>query len=110
MYLHAQTNFFRHRFYVFHFKLSRSSAVSPTQARRFVMLSNQPFQPNQSQISQWMQSLQAKIQGWIRTEIIDEDPCDEDQFTAQKLYEEFQALEKLTKVQPYMLPQRSSSY
>jgi hypothetical protein len=82
----------------------------PTQVRRFVMLSNQPFQPRQSPNSQWMQSLQDKIQGWIRTEIIAEDPCDVDQLTAQKLYEEFQALEKLPKVQPYVLPQRSSSY
>jgi hypothetical protein len=82
----------------------------PTQARRFVMLSNQPFQPHQSQISQWMQSLQVKIQGWIRNQIIDEDPCDEDQFTAEKLYEEFQALEKSNKIQPYTVPQRSSTH
>jgi hypothetical protein len=74
------------------------------------MLSNQPFQPRQSQNSQWMQSLQDKIQGWVRHEIIDEDPCDEDQLTAQKLYEEFLALEKLPKIQPYTVPQRSSSY
>jgi hypothetical protein len=80
------------------------------QARRFAMLSNQPFPPHQSQNPQWMQALQSKLQGWIRHEIIDEDPCDEDKFTAQKLYEEFLALEKLAKVQPYSVPQRSSSY
>jgi hypothetical protein len=74
------------------------------------MLSNQPFRPLQSPSSQWIQSLQSKIQGWIRHEIIDEDPCDEDQFIAQKLYEEFQALEKSSKVQPYSVPQRTSSY
>jgi hypothetical protein len=84
--------------------------LCPHQARRFAMLSNQPFPPHQPQASHWMQALQSKIQGWIRHEIIDEDPCDEDKFTAQKLYEEFMALEKLAKVQPYAVPQRSSSY
>jgi hypothetical protein len=56
-----------------------------------------------------MKSLQAKLQGWIRHEIIDEDPCDEDRLTAQKLYEEFLALERASKVQSYSVPQRSSS-
>jgi hypothetical protein len=74
------------------------------------MLLNQPFRPQKSPNPQWIQSLQSKIQGWIRHEIIDEDPCDEDQFIAQKLYEEFQALEKSSKVQPYSVPQRASSY
>jgi hypothetical protein len=74
------------------------------------MLSNQPFRPQQSPSAQWMQSLQSKIQGWIRHEIIDEDPCDEDKFIAQKLYEEFQALEKSSTVQSYSVPQRTSSY
>lgn len=57
-----------------------------------------------------MQTLQSKIQVWIRHEIIDEDPCDEDKFTAQKLYEEFLALENVAKVQPYAVPDKSSSY
>jgi hypothetical protein len=76
------------------------------------MLSNQSLPPHQSQSTYWMQALQSKIQGWIRHEIIDEDPCDEDKFTAQKLYEEFLTLEKLaaSKVQPYAVPQRASSY
>jgi hypothetical protein len=86
--------------------------LCPPQARRFAMLSNQPFPPHQSQNPQWMQVLQSKIQVWIRHEIIDEDPCDEDQFTAQKLYEEFLALEKVeeAQVQTYAVPQRFSSY
>jgi hypothetical protein len=73
------------------------------------MLSNQSFRPHQSQKPQWMQSLQAKVQGWIRHEIIDEDPCDEDRLMAQKLNEEFQALEKASKAKPYFVPQRSST-
>jgi hypothetical protein len=70
----------------------------PPHVRRFAMLSNQSFRPQKSPTAQWLQSLQDKLQGWIRHEIIDEDPCDEDKFTAQKLYEEFQALEQASKV------------
>jgi hypothetical protein len=74
------------------------------------MLSNQTFHANQSQSSSWLKSLQVKIQGWIRQEIIDEDPCDEEKFAAQKLYDQFQILEKAAKVQFYSVPQRSASH
>jgi hypothetical protein len=73
------------------------------------MLSNQPFQPHQAQTSSWMQLLQTNIQGWIRQEIIDEDPCDEENFAAQALYEQFQAMEKTPKAQSYSFPQLSHS-
>jgi hypothetical protein len=74
------------------------------------MLSNQTFHANHTQPSSWLKSLQVKIQGWIRQEIIDEDPCDEEKFAAQKLYEQFQALEKAAKVQNRAMPQHSASY
>ena len=105
----AQFTLLRHRFYVFTSSCHGHLLLSP-QARRFAMLSNQPFRPQQFPNPRWMQSLQSKIRGWISHEIIAEDPCDEDQFIAQKLYEEFQALEKSSKVQPYSVPQRTSSY
>lgn len=73
------------------------------------MLSNQPFHSNQPQPPSWLKSLQVKIQGWIRQEIIDEDPCDEEKLAAQKLYDQFQALEKTAKVQFRPMPQRSAS-
>jgi hypothetical protein len=72
------------------------------------MLSNQPFQPHQAQTPSWMQLLQTNIQGWIRQEIIDEDPCDEENFAAQALYEQFKALETTPKAEHYM-PQLSHS-
>lgn len=74
------------------------------------MLSNQTFHGNQPQHSSWLKSLQVKVQGWIRQEIIDEDPCDEEKFAAQKLYDQFQILEKAAKAQRYATPQRSASH
>jgi hypothetical protein len=74
------------------------------------MLSNQPFQPHPGHVPSWTQLLQGKIQRWIRQEIIDEDPCDEEKFTAQKVYEQFQALEKISKAQLCAVRSRSSSY
>jgi hypothetical protein len=74
------------------------------------MLSNQPFQPHQGHVSSWIQLLQGKIQQWIRQEIIAEDPCDEEKFTAQKVYEQFQALEKASKAQLCAVRSHSSSY
>ncbi len=73
------------------------------------MHSNQPFQPHQAQTSSWIQLLQTNIQGWIRQEIIDEDPCDEENFAAQALYEQFEALEKPPEAQPYPIRQLSHS-
>ena len=73
------------------------------------MLSNQPFHAKQPQLSSWLKSLQTQIQGWIRQEIIDDDPCDEEKFAAQKLYDQFQALEKASPVQLRPIPQRSAS-
>lgn len=74
------------------------------------MLSNQTFHANQPESSSWLKSLQVKVQGWIRQEIIDEDPCDEEKFAAQKLYDQFQTLEKAAKVQFRTMPQRSASH
>ena len=74
------------------------------------MLSNQTFHSNHPQPSSWLKSLQVKVQGWIRQEIIDEDPCDEEKFAAQKLYDQFQILEKAAKVQFRTMPQRSVSH
>ncbi|WP_404787873.1 hypothetical protein [Altericista sp. CCNU0014] len=72
------------------------------------MLSNQPFKPHQNQTSTWIQLLQTNIQGWIRQEIIDEDPCDEENVAAQALYEQFQALEIEEEPRAYgYFPQRS---
>lgn len=56
-----------------------------------------------------MQLLQTNIQGWIRQEIIDEDPCDEENFAAQALYEQFKALETTPKTQCYSIPQLAHS-
>jgi hypothetical protein len=49
----------------------------------------------------WINVLQAKVQAWIRQEIIDEDPYDEEWITAQALYEQLQQMEKsLSNVRP----------
>jgi hypothetical protein len=78
--------------------------------QKSTMLSNQSFHAGQAQPSSWLKSLQTKIQGWIRQEIIDEDPCDEEKFAAQRLYDQFQALEKASQLQRCPMPQRSASY
>lgn len=74
------------------------------------MLSNHSFQPHQGEASSWMQLLQGKIQQWIRQEIIAEDPCDEENVAAQKLYEQFLALEKVPKAELCAVNSRSPFY
>lgn len=41
----------------------------------------------------WRQVLQSKIQAWVRQQIINDDPFDEEPLQAQLLYEELQKLE-----------------
>jgi hypothetical protein len=42
----------------------------------------------------WVQSLQDVIQDWVRREIITEDPYDDEQLAAQKLYKQFRQMQK----------------
>jgi hypothetical protein len=41
----------------------------------------------------WRQILQSKIQAWVRQQIINDDPFDEEPLHAQQIYEELQKLE-----------------
>jgi hypothetical protein len=41
----------------------------------------------------WRQVLQQKIQAWVRQQIINDDPFDEEPLHAQQLYDELQKLE-----------------
>lgn len=47
----------------------------------------------------WVQSLQDVIQDWVRREIITEDPYDEEQLAAQKLYKQFRQMQKSNQTQ-----------
>jgi hypothetical protein len=46
-----------------------------------------------SRSASWRQMLQGKIQDWVRQQIINDDPFDEEPLQAQLLYEELQKLE-----------------
>jgi hypothetical protein len=41
----------------------------------------------------WRQVLQSKIQAWVRQQIINDDPFDEEPLQTQQIYEELQRLE-----------------
>jgi hypothetical protein len=46
-----------------------------------------------SRNASWRQILQGKIQSWVRQQIINDDPFDEELLQAQQIYEELQKLE-----------------
>ncbi len=58
-----------------------------------------------SRNANWRQVLQNKIQAWVRQQIINDDPFDEEPLQTQQIYEELQKLE-LVKVS---IPFQSSS-
>jgi hypothetical protein len=58
-----------------------------------------------SRSANWRQVLQSKIQAWVRQQIINDDPFDEEPLYTQQIYEELQKLE-LAKVP---IPFQSSS-
>jgi hypothetical protein len=59
----------------------------------FIMLSDPSTQYRKSHQASWAQSFQGRLQTWIRQEIIDEDPYDDEKLIAQALYEQLQQLE-----------------
>jgi hypothetical protein len=63
------------------------------------MLSNKPCYKPQTNFSLWIQSLQDVIQDWVRREIITDDPYDEEQLAAQKLYKQFRQMQKSNQTQ-----------
>jgi hypothetical protein len=70
-----------------------TDAIHFTSTEIIAMLSSsvpQHRSPNDS----WFNVLQAKVQAWIRQEIIDEDPYDEERLAAQALYEQLQQMEQ----------------
>jgi hypothetical protein len=60
---------------------------------------------HKSRNANWRQVLQSKIQAWVRQQIINDDPFDEEPLQTQQIYEELQKLE-LAKVP---IPFQSSS-
>ncbi len=58
------------------------------------MLLDKSIRQRQRRNHPWMQSLQGVIQDWVRHEIITDDPYDEEQLIAQKLYKQFRQMEK----------------
>jgi hypothetical protein len=63
------------------------------------MLSNKSFRRRQAKSPLWVQSLQDVIQDWVRREIITEDPYDDEQLAAQKLYKQFRQMQKKNQTQ-----------
>jgi hypothetical protein len=63
------------------------------------MLSDKSCHKPQTKRSLWLQSLQDMIQDWVRREIITEDPYDEEQLAAQKLYKQFRQMQKNNQTQ-----------
>jgi hypothetical protein len=63
------------------------------------MLSDKPCHTPPTKLSLWIQSFQDVIQDWVRREIITEDPYDEEQLVAQKLYKQFRQMQKNNQTQ-----------
>jgi hypothetical protein len=57
------------------------------------MLLDKSLRYRQRRNTPWIQSLQGAIQDWVRQEIITDDPYDEEQLIAQKLYKQFRQME-----------------
>jgi hypothetical protein len=57
------------------------------------MLLSHPSRHHNSRNANWRQVLQSKIQAWVRQQIINDDPFDEEPLHAQEIYEELQKLE-----------------
>jgi hypothetical protein len=58
------------------------------------MLLDKSFRSRRTKNPLWVQSLQDVIQDWVRREIITEDPYDDEQLAAQKLYKQFRQMQK----------------
>jgi hypothetical protein len=67
------------------------------------MLSDKSCHKAQTKLSLWLQSLQDVIQDWVRREIITEDPYDEEQLAAQKLYKQFRQMQKNNQTQSHLV-------
>jgi hypothetical protein len=63
------------------------------------MLSDKPCHNPPTKFSLWIQSFQDAIQDWVRREIITDDPYDEEQLAAQKLYKQFRQMQKSNQTQ-----------
>jgi hypothetical protein len=67
------------------------------------MLSDKSFRGRRTKNPLWVQSLQDVIQDWVRREIITEDPYDDEQLAAQKLYKQFRQMQKNNQTQSNLI-------